>query len=133
MANNLKGLDAPQVVRSVYDDIKNTIRVSVHDADTGGGAFEVIVNQADDSIRIGDGTNLVTTTTAGSKVALDVNTLNPVQIFTLPFDAITATYPSGTQEVYQSRVGGTSGTVQQTVTVNYVDSTKALILNVART
>ena len=56
-----------------------------------------------------------------------------VQVFTKPYDSITATYPSATQEVYQSRVGGTSGTVQETVTVNYTDSTKVNFLNLART
>lgn len=67
---------------------------------------------------------------------LDPNTdgsVKTVQIFTKPFDSITATYPSTTQEVYQSRVGGIGGTVQETVTVNYTDITKNLILNVART
>lgn len=61
-----------------------------------------------------------------------IGAVQTIQIFTKPFDAITATYPTATQEVYQSRVGGTSGTVQETVTVNYTDSTKAFITNVAR-
>lgn len=67
---------------------------------------------------------------------LDINSdgsIKTVQIFTLPYDAITATYPSTTQEVYQSRIGGVGGVVQQTVTVNYTTSTKEFILNVART
>jgi hypothetical protein len=51
----------------------------------------------------------------------------------MPFDSITATYPSSTQEVYQSRLGGISGTIQQTLTVNYTDSSKTIFLNVART
>ena len=56
-----------------------------------------------------------------------------ISLFTKPYDAITATYPSATQEVYQTRIGGIAGTVQETVTVNYVDATKEQILNVART
>jgi len=66
---------------------------------------------------------------------LDVNSdgsIKTVGLFTDPYDSITATYPSATQEVYQSRLGGITGTVQQTVTVNYTDSTKNFILNVAR-
>lgn len=134
MANNLKQIDAPQVIRSVYDDTKNTLRVSILDADTGGGTFEVIVDQANDSIKLGDGTNLITSSAApGSKHGLDVNIVNSVQLFTLPFDTITATYPLATQEVYKSRVGGTGGTVQQTVTVDYTDATKAFIVSVVRT
>lgn len=134
MANNLKQIDAPQVIRSVYDDTKNTLRVSILDADTGGGTFEVIVDQANDSIKLGDGTNLITSSAApGSKHGLDVNIVNSVQLFTLPFDTITATYPLATQEVYKSRVGGTGGTVQQTVTVDYTDATKVFIVSVVRT
>ena len=80
-----------------------------------------------DSIAIGNqaGTTFINPNSDGS--------VKTVQLFTIPFDAITATYPTTTQEVYQSRVGGTSGTVQQTLTVNYTDTTKAFILNVART
>lgn len=59
--------------------------------------------------------------------------INNVQLFTKPFDAITATYPSPTQEVYQSRIGGIAGVVQETVTLNYTDSSKNSLLNVART
>lgn len=55
-----------------------------------------------------------------------------VGLFTLPYDAITVTYPSATQEVYVSRTGGVSGTVVQTVTVNYTDGTKSFILDAAR-
>lgn len=82
-------------------------------------------------IKSGDSDNQAKVDAAGSlQVTGSVQT---VQLFTKAFDAITATYPSATQEVYQSRVGGVSGTVQETLTVNYTDSSKDLILNVART
>lgn len=48
-------------------------------------------------------------------------------------DAVTATYPVATQEVYEFRTGGIAGAILRTVTVNYVDATKELILNVAIT
>lgn len=70
-----------------------------------------------------------------SGVLLDVNSdgsIKTVGLFTEPYDSITATYPTTTQEVYKSRIGGVSGTVQQTVTVNYTDASKNFILNVAR-
>lgn len=206
MASNLKGLDANQVLRSVYDDTKNTLRVSIIDGSTGGGSFEVIINHMDDSVRLGNGTDYLTSTYIGPKIGLDVNVINTgpvptggateakqdvgnaslasidskltspiavtgpltnaqlratpvpvsgtmtvvqptgtnlhtvvdnpvktIQLLTLPFDTVTATYPSPTQEVYQSRVGGLGGTVQETVTINYVDATKNLLLNVVRT
>lgn len=59
--------------------------------------------------------------------------LKPVALFTKPYDAITATYPTTVQEIYSSRVGGISGVIQQTVVVNYTDTTKNFIVNATRT
>jgi hypothetical protein len=42
----------------------------------GGSPVEVVINHADDSIKIGDGTNTATITTAGAKKALDVNVVD---------------------------------------------------------
>lgn len=72
MANNLKGYDANQVLRSVFDVDKNTLRVSIIDGSSGGGSFEVVISHENDSIRLGDGTNFITSTTIGPKTALDV-------------------------------------------------------------
>jgi len=58
--------------------------------------------------------------------------VNSVALFTKPYDAIVPSYPSPTQELYQSKVGGISGTNVQLVTVNYTDSSKNLILNAFR-
>jgi hypothetical protein len=81
VANNLKGLDANQVLRSVYDETENCLRVCVVEGTTGGGAgFEVIISHTDDSIRLGDGTQLVTATLVSGKVGLDVNVINEVDI-----------------------------------------------------
>lgn len=76
MANNLKGYDFPQVLRSVFDVDKNCLRVCIVDGASGGGPIEVIIDHTTDSIRLGDGTNLITATVDGSKVGLDVNVLN---------------------------------------------------------
>lgn len=81
MANNLKGYDANQVLRSVFDVDKNCLRVCVVEGTTGGGGgFEVIISHTDDSIRLGDGTKLTTATQIGLKVGLDVNVINEVDI-----------------------------------------------------
>ena len=82
MANNLKGLDAFQVLRSVFDVDMNCLRVCVVDGSTGGGGggFEVIISHVNDSIRIGDGTNLVTSTTEGGKTGLDVNIVGDTEL-----------------------------------------------------
>lgn len=77
MANNLKGYDAFQVLRSVFDVDKNCLRVCLVDGGAGGGpAVEVIIDHTTDSIRLGDGTSLITATVSGVKVGLDVNVLN---------------------------------------------------------
>ena len=76
MANNLKGYDAFQVLRSVFDVDKNCLRVCIVDGSSGGSPVEVIVDHTTDSIRLGDGTSLVTATILGSKVGIDVNQLN---------------------------------------------------------
>ena len=116
--------DGNQVLRAVMDDTNNRLRV---DATISPDGHDLEIHYLDDSIAIGDpaSDNILAINSDGS--------IKTVQMFTLPFDAITATYPSPTQEIYQSRVGGITGTVQQTVTVNYTDMTKDLILNVART
>lgn len=49
------------------------------------------------------------------------------------FDYISAAYPDADTEVYTYKEGGSGGTTVATVTVNYTDSTKALIANVTRT
>lgn len=77
MPNNLKGYDGFQVLRSVFDVDKNCLRVCIVDGSSGGGGpIEVIIDHTSDSIRLGDGTSLVTTTLSGSKVGLDVNVVN---------------------------------------------------------
>jgi len=69
-----------------------------------------------------------------TRLAVDSEvTVNTVQLFTLPFDSISATYPTAVQEVYTSYLGGLGGTQQQVVTVNYVDSSKSQITTVLRT
>lgn len=79
MSNELKHLDANQVLRSVYDIANNCLRVCVIGSDApggGSGALEVIISHTDDSIRLGDGVKLVTATQIGGLVGLDVHLIN---------------------------------------------------------
>jgi len=78
-----------------------------------------------DSVRIGDGVTELSLATDGS--------IKTIQLFKKPYDSITASYPTSTQEVYSSRVGGIAGTIQETVTINYTDSTKNFLLDLSRT
>jgi hypothetical protein len=116
--------DSNQVLRAVMDDDTNRLRV---DAVISPDGHDLEINYTDDSIAIGDPAtdNILSIENDGS--------IKTVQLFNEPYDAITATYPSPTQEIFQSRIGGITGVVQQTVTVNYTDTSKDFILNVART
>lgn len=126
---NRSDLDQQQIIQRAFDESKDRLRV---DAEISASiiappGLEVSISATDDNIAIrnSNNSNELEINSDGS-----INTRGQ-QLFTLPFDAITATYPSPTQEVYQSRIGGISGTVQQTLTLNYVDNTKAQLLNVA--
>jgi hypothetical protein len=116
--------DANQVLRAVMDDTENRLRV---DAVISPDGSDLEIHFQDDSIAIGDpnSDNILAIENDGS--------IKTVQLFNEPYDAITALYPSPTQEIFQSRIGGIGGAIQQTVTVNYTDNTKDFILNVART
>lgn len=62
------------------------------------------------------------------------DTLKLIPGLSIPeYDYVAVTYPSGTQEVYVFKTGGSGGATVATVTINYVDSTKANLLNVAKT
>lgn len=139
-------LDASQVIRRAYDDAENRIRVdaevtatigtvdvildaasdNVAIADPDGNFLEinpdgsintnVNISHTDDSIRLGNGTDFITSTTTGPKVALDVNVLGGV--------ATTKLTPSGeTENVYDTNtvaVGATQTILTYTVAVEGV-------------
>ena len=48
-------------------------------------------------------------------------------------DAIVASYPSSTVEVYDYKSGGVSGTLLMTITVTYTTASKEFISSVVRT
>ncbi len=81
MAQNPNGmslLDMGQIVKRVYDPTNDELRVQANITTNISGAQEVLISQVDDSIRLGDGTNLVTSTTVSSHVGLDVNLIGGV-------------------------------------------------------
>jgi len=59
-----------------------------------------------------------------------LHTLNQNSLVPESFDSFFVTYPSSTQEVYAYKLDGVT---VATVTINYVDSTKADILNAVKT
>lgn len=82
-APNPSRLDAQQVLKHAFDDVTGRLRT---DATLSGDVVigDIEISQTDDSIRIGDGTNLVTATVDGGKTGLDVNVINDI---TLDIDA----------------------------------------------
>lgn len=66
-------LDGFQVLKLVYDEAINRLRVDMGANITLGGELEVAIDHTTDSIRLGDGTSLITATTIGPKTGLDVN------------------------------------------------------------
>jgi hypothetical protein len=72
-------LDANQVLKASFDEANGRLRTDT--TITGDIVIgDVTVSQTESSIRIGDGTDLVTTTTVGSDVGLDVNILNDIEL-----------------------------------------------------
>lgn len=53
-------------------------------------------------------------------------------ILKLPYDYIEVNYPTSSTEVYITRSGGASGSIQETLTITYTNSTKDVLVSVAR-
>ena len=79
--------DGNQVLQHAFEESTGRLRV---DAEvTPGGSTEVEIDHANDSIRLGDGVDLVTATTVGSSVGLDVNLIGATNLeVTLDKDGI---------------------------------------------
>ncbi len=67
MPNNLKQLDAFQVLRSAYDPVDNRIRVDAVLSATIG-AIDVNIDHTEDSVRLGNGASFFTSTTIASDI-----------------------------------------------------------------
>lgn len=72
---SLSRRDPGQVLQAAFDDETQTLRTT---ATFSGSSFELSINQIDDNIAIGDGTDLFTGTTLDGKHAQDVNVLNQI-------------------------------------------------------
>ena len=72
-------LDANQVLQHAFDETECRLRVDAT-FNAGGGGIDVNIDHTNDSIRLGDGTNFLTSTTIGPDVALDVNLINDITL-----------------------------------------------------
>lgn len=71
-------LDFQQIFQRVMDESEDRLRVNVGADINIDGEMEVSISHLTDSIRIGDGLQLVTTTSVGGDVGLDVNLIGGV-------------------------------------------------------
>lgn len=71
-------LDPGQIIKRAFDGTEDRIRVDATATFTPSGPLEVSIDQADDTIAIGDGTDLFTGTTVGSSHAIDANIVGGV-------------------------------------------------------
>jgi len=58
---------------------------------------------------------------------------SPTPFVDKPYDYVNVNVGGSTADVYTFYIGGSGGALQRTVTLNYADSTKAVLSNVART
>lgn len=72
---NHSKLDFNEIIQQVFDDVNNRLRVDTS-ATVVVNSVQVDISHTDDSIRLGDGTDLVTTTNVGGNIGLDVNLIN---------------------------------------------------------
>lgn len=101
--------DADQVLRYSFDDATNSIRTNA----TFSGSISVDLDQADDSVAIGDGTTLYTGTTVGPDHGLDVNVIHSV----LPDGASTSALQT-TGNTSLSAINGKLNTLGQKTMAN---------------
>lgn len=131
MGNNpLSLLDPGQIIKKVYDDSSDRIRVDAEVTAVIAGAQEVIINAVDDNIAIRSSTtgNEFQPNSDGS-----VNNFVQNLLIRVKWDAFSASFPSAVQEVYTYKTGGLGGTTVATVTITYTDSTKDTISSLVKT
>lgn len=75
-------LDEQQCIQGAYDEANGRLRVDAAlTADIiAAPGLHVDIQHTEDSVRLGDGTNYITSTTIGPDVGLDVNIINPISI-----------------------------------------------------
>lgn len=89
-------------------------------------------------VSVADVATETTLAAINTKTPVLISGASPVYAFgsingPVQYDYIAFTFPTSTQDVITYRSGGVSGTVVQTITVNYTDSTKGTLANVTRT
>jgi len=76
MAFDTSPLSQENILRDVHDPVTQTLRTTASATIIVPGGLEVDIDQASDSIKLGDGTTLFTSTTVGPKTGLDVSIIS---------------------------------------------------------
>jgi len=71
--------------------------------------------------------------TSGDTTETKLRTFSVSGMLSETYDYLSVNYATATQEIYTFKTGGSGGTTVATLTVNYTDSTKANVSNVAKT
>jgi len=82
-------LSQENILRDVHDPVTQSLRTTSQATIVAPSQLEVNITHTEDSIKIGDGTNLakVTKAAVGTNAGLNVNTMNT--LFTKPFTQLT--------------------------------------------
>jgi hypothetical protein len=121
---NYSSLDQNQIMQRAFDEAADALRVQT-EAVVIANAMEVAISDRDDSIRLGDGTNLTQVNPDGS---LKVST----GLVKDSYDYFSGSH-TDTTSTYVYRRGGISGTVVATVQIVYADSNKDEIVSLSVT
>lgn len=117
---NYSSLDQNQIMQRAFDESSDALRVQT-EAVVVANAMEVVISDSDDSIRLGDGTNLTQVNPDGSlKVSAG--------LVKDAYDYFSGSH-TGTTSTYTYKMGGASGTTVAVVTIVYTNSDKDEILS----
>jgi len=112
---NYSSLDQNQIMQRAFDESSDALRVQT-EAVVVANAMEVVISDTDDSIRLGDGTNLTEVTLDG---ALKVSG----GLVKEAFDYFSGAHTETTSTFVYKR-GGAAGVVVATVTIAYTNADK---------
>lgn len=112
---NYSSLDQNQIMQRAFDESSDSLRVQT-EAVVVANAMEVVISDTDDSIRLGDGTNLTQVNPDGS---LKVSS----GLVKEAFDHVSGAH-TNTSSTYTYKIGGPTGTVVATVSIAYTTTDK---------
>lgn len=87
-------LDQHQIMQHAFDEANQRLRTDAT-LSVGGGSIDVVVSHINDSIRLGNGTDFLTSSTIGPKIGLDVNVINSFSTIVTDGTDTLAITPSG--------------------------------------